>query len=88
MTLEKVLGDVDSWCWLYLAAKSSHVGVDVDGLAYPAPSYGLQPSDEGIGPPAATSFLTRRYVLPPPKAMLSVVLIPSWGRRWNWVDKW
>jgi hypothetical protein len=32
--LEKVLGDVASWCWPYLVAKPSHVGVDVDGLAY------------------------------------------------------
>jgi hypothetical protein len=39
--------------WLYLAAKPSHVGVDVDGLACPpAPSYGLLPSNEGTGPPA------------------------------------
>jgi hypothetical protein len=29
------LGDVATWCWLYLAAKSSHVGVDVDGLSCP-----------------------------------------------------
>jgi hypothetical protein len=35
MTLEKVLGDVASWCWLYLAGKPSHVGVNVDGRAYP-----------------------------------------------------
>jgi hypothetical protein len=27
--------DVASWHWLYLAAKLSHVGVDVDGLACP-----------------------------------------------------
>jgi hypothetical protein len=33
--LETVLGDVASRCRLYLAAKPSHVGVDVDGLAYP-----------------------------------------------------
>jgi hypothetical protein len=33
--LEKVLRDVASLCWLYLAAKPPHVGVDVDGLAYP-----------------------------------------------------
>jgi hypothetical protein len=32
--LEKVLGDVSSWCWPYLVAKPSHTGVDVDGLAY------------------------------------------------------
>jgi hypothetical protein len=31
--LEKVLGDVASWCCLYLAAKPSHVGVDMDGLS-------------------------------------------------------
>jgi hypothetical protein len=30
----------------FLAAKPSHVGIDMDGLACPAPSYGLQPSDE------------------------------------------
>jgi hypothetical protein len=35
MTLKKVLGDVASWCWLYFAAKPSHVGVDVDRLACP-----------------------------------------------------
>jgi hypothetical protein len=33
--LETVLGDVASWHRLYLAAKPSHVGVDVDGLAFP-----------------------------------------------------
>jgi hypothetical protein len=33
--LEKVLGDVTLWCWFHLAAKPSHVGVDVDGLASP-----------------------------------------------------
>jgi hypothetical protein len=38
---------------LYLAAKPAHVGIDVDGLACPTVlSYGLQPLDEGIGPPA------------------------------------
>jgi hypothetical protein len=31
--LKKVLGDIASWCWLYLAAKPSHVGADVDRLA-------------------------------------------------------
>jgi hypothetical protein len=30
-----VLGDVASWHQLYLATKPSHMGVDVDGLAYP-----------------------------------------------------
>jgi hypothetical protein len=30
-----VLGDVASRCQLYLAAKPSHVGVNVDGLASP-----------------------------------------------------
>jgi hypothetical protein len=30
-----VLRDVTSWHRLYLAVKPSHVGVDVDGLAYP-----------------------------------------------------
>jgi hypothetical protein len=30
-----VLGDVVASRWLYLAATPSHVGVDVDGLAYP-----------------------------------------------------
>jgi hypothetical protein len=35
MTLENVPGDVASWCWPYLTAKPSHVGVDVDELAYP-----------------------------------------------------
>jgi hypothetical protein len=39
--------------WLYLAAKPSDVGVDVDGLACP-----LQPSNEGTGPP------TRRRLVP------------------------
>jgi hypothetical protein len=33
--LEKVPIDVASWCWPYLVAKSSHTGVDVDGLACP-----------------------------------------------------
>jgi hypothetical protein len=45
--------------WLYLTAKPSQVGADVDGLdCPPAPSYGLQPSDEGIGP------LVRRCLVP------------------------
>jgi hypothetical protein len=43
------LRDIVSLCQLYLAAKPSHVGVDVDGLACPAPSYGLLPSDEVSG---------------------------------------
>jgi hypothetical protein len=47
------LGDVASRRWLYLAAKLSHVGVDVDSLACPpAPSYGLRSSDEGSELPA------------------------------------
>jgi hypothetical protein len=29
---QKVLGDVASWCWLDLAAKPPHMGVNVDGL--------------------------------------------------------
>jgi hypothetical protein len=33
--LKKVLGDVASRCWPHLAAKPSHVRVDVDGLACP-----------------------------------------------------
>jgi hypothetical protein len=33
--LENVPGDVASRCWPDLLAKSSHMGVDVDGLAYP-----------------------------------------------------
>jgi hypothetical protein len=33
--LGTVLRDVVSRHWLYLAAKPSHVGVDVDGLACP-----------------------------------------------------
>jgi hypothetical protein len=33
--LEKVPGDVASGCWPYLVAKSSHVGIGVDRLAYP-----------------------------------------------------
>jgi hypothetical protein len=33
--LGMVLGDVTSRRRLYLAAKPSHVGVDVDGLAFP-----------------------------------------------------
>jgi hypothetical protein len=41
-----VLGEVDGWHQLYLAAKPSHVGVDVDGLScHPAPSYCLRVSD-------------------------------------------
>jgi hypothetical protein len=35
MILEKVLGDIASWCWLYLAAKPPHVEVDADELACP-----------------------------------------------------
>jgi hypothetical protein len=30
-----VLGDVASWCQLYLGAKPSHVGVNVNGLVCP-----------------------------------------------------
>jgi hypothetical protein len=42
------LGVVASWRWLYLAAKPSHMEVDVDGLACPlAPSCGLLLLDEG-----------------------------------------
>jgi hypothetical protein len=33
--LEKALRDVTLWCWFYMAAKPSHIGVDVDGLACP-----------------------------------------------------
>jgi hypothetical protein len=33
--LEKVPRDVASWYWPDLVAKSSHAGVDVDGLACP-----------------------------------------------------
>jgi hypothetical protein len=36
------LGDVASWHQFYMAAKPSHVGVDLDGLAYI-----LQLSDDG-----------------------------------------
>jgi hypothetical protein len=32
--LEKVLEVIVVGCWLYLAAKPSHVGADADGLAY------------------------------------------------------
>jgi hypothetical protein len=32
---EMDLGDVASWCSLYLAPKPFHVGADVDGLACP-----------------------------------------------------
>jgi hypothetical protein len=40
--------------WLYLAAKPSHMRVDVNGLANPpAMSYDPQSSHEGIGPPAS-----------------------------------
>jgi hypothetical protein len=35
MLPETILGDVASWRQLYLTAKPSHVGVDVDGLACP-----------------------------------------------------
>jgi hypothetical protein len=34
--LKKVPADVASRCWTYLVAKSSHAGVDVDGLACPS----------------------------------------------------
>jgi hypothetical protein len=37
MTLLKVLGVVAMVRWLYLAAKASHVGVDVDGDAVGGP---------------------------------------------------
>jgi hypothetical protein len=33
--LEKVLGGIASWHWPFLAAKPSHVRIDVDVLAYP-----------------------------------------------------
>jgi hypothetical protein len=32
---EMILGDVASWRQFYLAAKPSHMSVNVDGLAYP-----------------------------------------------------
>jgi hypothetical protein len=35
MRLEKILGDVASWWWIYLAAKCPHAGVvGVDGLVF------------------------------------------------------
>jgi hypothetical protein len=34
MMPKTVLGEVASWHCHYLASKPSHVGVDVDGLAY------------------------------------------------------
>jgi hypothetical protein len=45
------LGDVVSWHQLYLAAKPSHVGVDVDRLAYPLHrpmAYYHQTRDQGF----------------------------------------
>jgi hypothetical protein len=33
MMPEMVFGDVTSWCQLYLVAKTSHIVVDMDGLA-------------------------------------------------------
>jgi hypothetical protein len=33
--LEKVVGGVALWCWPFLAAKPSHVRVDMDGPACP-----------------------------------------------------
>jgi hypothetical protein len=35
MMLKKVLGVGAVRCWFYLAAKPPHVGVGVDGLAFP-----------------------------------------------------
>jgi hypothetical protein len=45
------LGDTASWRRLYLAAKPSHVGADVDGLAYPLHhpmSYNHQTRGQGL----------------------------------------
>jgi hypothetical protein len=58
--LEKVLGDVASWCWPYLAAKSSHARVDVDGLACPLHrpvAYNYQRRGQGFMPGAVLSCL-------------------------------
>jgi hypothetical protein len=33
--LEKVLGDIASWCWPYLVAKYPHAWVNMDGIACP-----------------------------------------------------
>jgi hypothetical protein len=35
MMFRKIPGDVASWHRLYLVAKPSHMGVNVNGLAYP-----------------------------------------------------
>jgi hypothetical protein len=42
-----VLGDLVELCLLFLAAKPSHVRVDVDRLRAPALSNDMWPSDEG-----------------------------------------
>jgi hypothetical protein len=55
---EMTLGDVASWSQLYLAAKPSHVRVNVDGLACPpTPSYGMRLSDEGSCLPVRCSLV-------------------------------
>jgi hypothetical protein len=51
--LEKVLGDIASWCWPDLVAKSSYAGVDVDGLACPlyhSTAYNCQMRGHGFLP--------------------------------------
>jgi hypothetical protein len=54
-----VLEDVASWRRLYLAAKLSHMRGRYGRASLPlTPSYGLQPSDKGTGPPV------RCYLIP------------------------
>jgi hypothetical protein len=53
------LGDVASRRWLYLAAKLSHVGVDVDSLACPLHrpmAYGHQMRGQSFLPGAVLSY--------------------------------
>jgi hypothetical protein len=57
-----VLGDVASWCRLYLAAKPSHVGNGCGWASLPlAPSYGLQLSDEGTWLPVQHCLVLSCY---------------------------
>jgi hypothetical protein len=66
--LEKVFGVGAVRRWFYLAAKPPHVRVGVDGLACPpAPSYDMQPSDEGTWPSARCHLiLLLQWAVAPP----------------------
>jgi hypothetical protein len=66
---------------LYLATKPAHVGIDLDGLAYPLHrpmAYDHQMRGHGLLPswaPTTTSCCTRRLRLPLPEASGSGMLI-------------